>query len=645
MSITLDITVPDEVKPAFDEGADRVVVRNAQSGAPRRALLWWAWAHEALWISARPRNAARDLEALLEVHPRFSANRVQFKTPKELSWSAPDCVVIEQSEDLDDVSSWVNARDVKRVRVLEPCLEVARVNRCVIDGLSVGDMRLFLKHTRAGEPLPVGANANYAEDELADALVAASFIDFVREYWSVVVPERYVENFHIPYLSNELQIVAERVFKNLPKLYDLIINIAPGETKSLLVSVFFPAWMWKRMPSARYIGASYAQSLAMDLGRKTKDVVLSKMYQRGTPLALREDQHGKSFFMNDRGGMRLAVGTGGIAGFHGHVIGIDDPLDPNKFASDTEIKSCNDWIKTNLEQRKIDQDVTPTIDVMQRISQGDPTQDKLDRSTGRVRHICLPAEDKPWVQPIELRAYYVDGLMDPVRLPEKVLAEKRKLGDFIYSGQYLQRPSPPGGTKFKIDRIEIVTLPLDTTLHNWTRTQMRRKWKRIIRYWDKAASKDSGCYTVGVLMGEDIDGHFWVLDVVRFRLDTGARETRIKQTAQLDGTTVIVGIELEGGSGGKDSAVWTTKKLAGFVVIADKPDGNKPLRADPFSTQVNVGNVSVINAEWTRDYLNELEFFPGSTYKDQVDASSGAFKLLTRVKREIKVPKSKSSNS
>lgn len=640
MPIVLDITVPDEAKPAFDD-TDRVIVRDTSSGAVRRALLWWAWAHEALWISARPRNAARDLEALLEAYPRLKPNRIQFRTPKDLGWDAPDCVVVEQSEDLDDVSSWLNARDVRYVRVIEPGVEIVRPNRCVIDGLSVGDMQSFLACVRNNEPLPV--DRNYTEYELVDALTSASFIDFVREFWHTVVPERYVENFHIPYLSDELQALAERVFKNVPKLYDLIINIAPGETKSLLVSVFFPAWVWRRMPSARFIGASYAQQLAMDLGRKTKDVVMSRAYQRGSPFSLREDQSGKSFFMNDRGGMRLAVGTGGIAGFHAHFIGIDDPLDPNKFASDVEIKSCNDWIKTNLEQRKIDQDVAPTVLVMQRIAQNDPTQDKLDRSSGRVRHICLPAEEKPWVQPIELRSKYVDGLMDPHRLPEKVLAEKRKLGDFIYSGQYLQRPSPPGGTKFRINMINIVELPSDVSLYGWVHGQMRHRWRNLVRYWDKAASKDSGCYTVGTLMGEDIDGHFWVLDVVRFRQDTGARETRIKQTTQLDGHRVMVGIELEGGSGGKDSAVMTTKSLAGYRVVADRPDKNKELRADPFSTQVNVGNVSVINAEWTRDYLNELEFFPGSTFKDQVDASSGAFKMLTQKKREIKVPKNKRS--
>jgi phage terminase large subunit-like protein len=34
-------------------------------------------------------------------------------------------------------------------------------------------------------------------------------------------------------------------------------------------------------------------------------------------------------------------------------------------------------------------------------------------------------------------------------------------------------------------------------------------------------------------------------------------------------------------------------------------------------------------AEWNMTYINELLLFPKSKYKDQVDASSGAFTCLT----------------
>jgi phage terminase large subunit-like protein len=37
----------------------------------------------------------------------------------------------------------------------------------------------------------------------------------------------------------------------------------------------------------------------------------------------------------------------------------------------------------------------------------------------------------------------------------------------------------------------------------------------------------------------------------------------------------------------------------------------------------------MMRGEWNDEYVNELRFFPLSKYKDQVDATSGAFAMLT----------------
>jgi predicted phage terminase large subunit-like protein len=137
-------------------------------------------------------------------------------------------------------------------------------------------------------------------------------------------------------------------------------------------------------------------------------------------------------------------------------------------------------------------------------------------------------------------------------------------------------------------------------------------------------------------MGQDIEGRFWILDVIRGRWASNEREKIIKQTAIIDGRDIIVGIEQEPGSGGKESAENTVRNLAGWRVVVDKPSGadsSKELRADPYSVQVNNGNVSMIRADWNTDYIQELMFFPRSTFKDQVDASSGAFNTICKRKR------------
>jgi predicted phage terminase large subunit-like protein len=379
----------------------------------------------------------------------------------------------------------------------------------------------------------------------------------------------------------------------------------------------------------------------MDLSRKSRDVIKSEKYRAAFPeIKLRSDQDVKSYFANTAGGARMATSTGGaILGFHGHFIVIDDPLNPNEALSEIELENANNWMDNTLSQRKVDKNITPTILIMQRLHQNDPSahMEKVAREAQQIairageinpslklKHVCLPAELTDDVKPRGLRKYYNrDRLMDGVRLPMSVLNDARARGSYFYSGQFLQNPVPLGGGMFKTDRIRIDTPPPLNT------------FKMIVRYWDKAGTADDGAYTAGPKLGLDREGRFWILHCTRGQWSSDRRETIIKQTAQRDGRRVIVGVEQEPGSAGKESAEGTAKNLAGFRVRIDNPTGDKVLRADPFSVQVNNRNVFMVEGEWNQDYIDELKFFPLSTYKDQVDASSGGFKLLTKGKKKV----------
>jgi predicted phage terminase large subunit-like protein len=118
-------------------------------------------------------------------------------------------------------------------------------------------------------------------------------------------------------------------------------------------------------------------------------------------------------------------------------------------------------------------------------------------------------------------------------------------------------------------------------------------------------------------------------------LDASEREKRILRTAQEDGEDVIIVVEEEGGSGGKESAQATVSNLSGFRVKRDRPIGDKALRADPASDQWNNGCFRIVEGPWNADYIDEMEYFPLSTFKDQGDATSGAFAFLTKKRRRI----------
>lgn len=493
-------------------------------------------------------------------------------------------------------------------------------------------------------------NLGFDENDVLASICREDFYEFVKEFWDVVTAEKPVWNWHIKYLCEEIQKVAERVFADLPKEYDLIVNIPPGETKSTIASVMFPAWAWTRMPSAQFITASYGFNLATDLSRKSRDIIMSEKYQMAfVEIQLRPDQNVKTNYMNTKGGFRVAVGTGGVIGFHGHFIIIDDPIDPTEVASGAELRSTNVWLDETLSQRKVDKSKTPTILIMQRLHQDDPTAHLIKRAelareivatetdgSGplRLKHVCLPAEKTEYVKPRKLRKYYKEDLLDVVRLSTKILNENKALGNYMYNCQFLQQPAPRGGSMFKVDRIAVEVLASNI------------KWTKRVRFWDKAGMADEGAYTVGVLMGKSkrtavLPERFWVLDVVRGRWSAGARENIIRQTAEMDGEDVVIGIEQEPGSGGKESAENTIRNLAGFVVKIDKPSGSRSSkidRADPFAVQVEAGVVVIKKAEWNSAYLRELQAFPhAGKYKDQVDSSSGAFNLLARPRRRAGV--------
>lgn len=459
--------------------------------------------------------------------------------------------------------------------------------------------------------------------DLQSSIYKESFYEFLKAFWFVVVAEEPIYNWHMKVLCDEMQEAAELVFANQPKEYDMIINVPPGTSKSTICSIMFPAWVWTRMPSARIICGSYSHHLSSDLSRKCRDVIKSDLYRKLFPgVEIRADQDTKAYFMNTAGGMRYSVGTGGsVTGMHAHFILVDDPVDPQMANSDIDIKNANEWMSETLSQRKVSREVTLTVLIMQRLHQNDPTGHRLgQKSAGPVRQICLPAELSENVKPRKYSKFYgKKGLLDSKRFTKKVLKQEYgRLGEFGYAGQMMQTPVPRGGAMFKVDNLILE----ESTIIS--------KMRQIVRFWDKAGTAKGGAFTVGVKMGIDYNNDIWVLDVVRGQWEAATRESVIYQTAMIDGYGVEVGIEQEPGSSGKESAQNTVRKLLGFKVKMDPATGDKETRADTFATQVNAGVVHILNRPWTQEYISELRFFPMSTYKDQVDASSGACAMISK---------------
>lgn len=163
---------------------------------------------------------------------------------------------------------------------------------------------------------------------------------------------------------------------------------------------------------------------------------------------------------------------------------------------------------------------------------------------------------------------------------------------------------------------------------------------RLVRHWDLAATRagkgSDPDYTVGLLLGEK-DGIYYVIDIQRMRGTPMEVERRVEQTAHLDGVDVVVSMEEEPGSSGKNTSSYYRRLLAGYTYKAVRPTGSKRTRASPVSSQAEAGNIKIVRGRWNKAFLEELVMFDEGAHDDQVDALSGAFEYLTRGSRPARL--------
>lgn len=484
-----------------------------------------------------------------------------------------------------------------------------------------------------------------------------SFYQFLKFFWDEVSNEKFQDNWHIRYICDQLQSLAEEVADQRPKTYkdsvdDLIINVPPGTSKTTMASIMFPAWCWTRWYWMEFIGLSYSQTLALEPAEDCRDLIKSDKFNAVYPdLSIKADKDQKSNFQLlkqfdgkpgyspsiKQGGARYSTSVGGtITGMHGHIILIDDPINPEQAVSPKQLKNANRWLDQTLPTRKIHKICSPMVTIMQRLHQDDPTGHKLEKKDN-VTHICLPGEIRNYKKQVKprnlVRNYSKEGLLDPVRMGWEVLEDlMADLGQYGFAGQVGQSPTPPSGGMFKVGNF-----------HAIDQLPQKHEFEQVIRYWDKAGTEEkpdgsnNPAYTVGVKMAKLQNGNYIVLNVVRGRWSSEDRESKIRKTAETDGNKAFgapmkVIVEQEPGSGGKESAEGTIKNLSGFDVGVDRPSGKKEYRADPYSVQVNWGNVLLYQGEWNKAFIEEHRFFPNSTFKDQVDAAAGAFNQLNKQK-------------
>lgn len=452
-------------------------------------------------------------------------------------------------------------------------------------------------------------------------------IDFVRLMWPVLEPGRkLVRGWVLDAICEHLEAITRGEIRKL------CINVPPGCSKSLLTSVFWPAWEWgpKALPSLRYIKASYAEHLTIRDNRKCMQLITHPLYRQFWNIELDPSQSAKTKFDNTNTGWMLATSVGGTGtGERGDRFIIDDPHSVQQSDSEARRTEALQWFTEVVPSRVNDPEKSVFLVIMQRVHEDDISGHILANDLG-WEHLCVPMmyeTDHPHPSKTTLQfkdPRTKDGeLMWPERFSENYL--KTDLipnlsswgGEYAVAGQLQQRPAPRGGGMFPTDKIHIIT-PQDVP-----------RTGKVVRGWDLAGTtRKNSPWTVALKMRRTPDGNIYIEDIRRERATPDGVYRLIQSTAREDGFTVTQSLPQDPGQAGLAQKNHIAMLLEGFRFSITPESGAKEDRAVPFAAQAEAGKVYLVKAPWNEPFLAEARMFPAGKLKDQVDAGSRAYAKL-----------------
>jgi predicted phage terminase large subunit-like protein len=106
------------------------------------------------------------------------------------------------------------------------------------------------------------------------------------------------------------------------------VSMPPRHGKSQMVSIYFPAWYLGRNPDKKVLMVSHTGDLAVDFGRKVRNIVDCDPYKEIFPaVTLAPDSKSAGRWNTNMGGEYFACGVGSaLAGRGAHFLIVDDPF-------------------------------------------------------------------------------------------------------------------------------------------------------------------------------------------------------------------------------------------------------------------------------------------------------------------------------
>ena len=429
-----------------------------------------------------------------------------------------------------------------------------------------------------------------------------SFMPFIKHVYP-----GYKVGPHHRHLAQIFEDIANGVKKRV------IVNIAPRHGKSELISYLAPAWFLGKHPHKKVIMASHTADLAVNFGRRVRNLVGSDPYQEiFKNVKLQADSKSASRWGTNYNGEYFAIGVGGaLAGRGADLFIIDDPHSEQdaKLGKPDVFLPAWEWFQSGPIQRLMPGGAI--IVVMTRWS-------KLDL-TGQIVNQMVKNDDVDEWEVVEFPAIVEDKggeerSLWPEFWPLEELQSKRaSLDPRYWQAQYIQNPTSEEGALLK---------------REWWKT-----WEYdnpptcefIIMSLDAAQEKNNradynALTTWGVFFNEEVDNYnIILLNAIKKRLEfPELKELVLQEYADWEPDAFIVEKKSNG------AALYQEMRRMGIPVGEFTPGKgqDKISRVNSVADLFHSGIVWAPEKRWAQEVIEECNDFPSGANDDLVDSTT-----------------------
>lgn len=432
-------------------------------------------------------------------------------------------------------------------------------------------------------------------------------VDFVRQAWPHIERKRYRHSKLIEVICEKLEAVTRG------EIRELVINVPPGHMKSLLVSVFWPAWEWTLNQGESYLVASFDQVLVNRDAGKVMRLVQTDWYRSRWPrVSLVGSRPAVTFFHTTEGGFRFSTTVRGKAtGHHPTRIIIDDPTKPGEVIGSitaAALDECKEWFEGTISSRGERTEVAIVL-IMQRIHDDD------------LAAICIALGFDTLILPMEFEPENADPrdwrttegeVLWPERFPpEEVMKLKLRLGD-NYWFQYQQKSVAAKGTIVRGDWIvheDSATFP---TVGSWCMS------------FDFAFKKlETSDFVAGGVWLAGHDGRFYQYLAFAERLSFTESVDRVREWSAAFPHVYEKLVEDKANGTAIEDVL--RDEIDGIELV--EPQGSKPARLHSVAPLFRARRVVVPlehQADWVPVWKRQVTRFPAVKNDDLVDQTTQA---------------------